>query len=219
MGHTTAVYTPDPQLLTPGRLVRSMIRDLSASRELAWRICARNIAAQYRQTALGYVWAVVPPLMTSLVFIMLNSAKLLMTGEISIPYPVYVVLGTVSFGLFFDALNAPLSAVGGAPGMLSKINFPHEALVLAAVEQLLFNFAVKATLVAVVLVAFRVPVQPTAPLAAIPLAGLLVMGVALGVLLVPIGVLFQDVIQSLSFAGTGLVFLIPAAYLPHRECL
>src|SRR5262249_36765310 len=39
----SAIYTPDPQLRTPGRLVREMIRDLSASRELAWRLCARNI--------------------------------------------------------------------------------------------------------------------------------------------------------------------------------
>jgi lipopolysaccharide transport system permease protein len=196
-----------------------MIRDLAASRELAWRICARNIASQYRQTALGYVWAVIPPLMTSLVFVLLNSAKLLTTGETSIPYPVYVVLGTVSFGLFLDALTAPLSAVGAARGMLSKINFPHEALMLAAVGQILFNFAVRVTLVAAVMVAFRVPVQPAAVLAVVPLAGLLIGGVALGVLLVPVGALFQDVVQSLAVVGTGLMFLTPAAYPPPREGL
>src|SRR5438094_9814928 len=97
---TTAVYTPDPQLRTPARLVREMIRDLSASRELAWRLCARNISTQYRQTALGYVWAVAPPLMTSFLFILLNSANLLRAGETGVPYPVYVILGTVSFSLF-----------------------------------------------------------------------------------------------------------------------
>src|SRR5438128_12226161 len=128
---TTAVYTPDPQLRKPGRLARAMIRDLAASRELAWRICARNIASQYRQTALGYVWAVIPPLMTSLVFILLNSANLLRMGETGIAYPVYVVLGTVSFGLFLYALAAPLSPFCGAMGLLSNISFPAELLVLA----------------------------------------------------------------------------------------
>jgi lipopolysaccharide transport system permease protein len=191
-----------------------MIRDLSASRELAWRICARNITAQYRQTALGYVWAVIPPLMTSLVFILLNSSNLLRTGDTGIPYPVYVLMGTVSFSLFLDGLNAPLAAVGGWRGMLAKINFPREALLLAAVGQVLFSFAVKLALVAAVLLAFRVPVQPTAALAAIPLAGLLMMGVALGVLLIPIGALFQDVLHGLAMVGTGLVFLTPAAYPP-----
>src|SRR5829696_334316 len=128
MRMTKAVYTPDPQLRTPGRLVREMIRDLAASRELAWRLCVRNISAQYRQSALGYFWEVGPPLMTSVLFILLNSANLLRPGETNVPYPVYVILGTVAFGLFQDALNMPLNAVSGARGILPKINFPHEAL-------------------------------------------------------------------------------------------
>ena len=213
---TRAVYTPDPQLRTPGRLVREMIRDLSASRELAWRLCARNITTQYRQTALGYFWAIGPPLMTSVLFILLNSANLLRAGETGVPYPVFVIVGTVAFGLFLDALNMPLNVIGAARGMLPKINFPHEALVLAGVAQILVNFAVKATLVVAVLVTFRVPVQPTAVLAVIPLTGLLLMGIAVGVLLVPIGALFQDVVHALGVVASGLVFLTPAAYTPPR---
>jgi len=186
----SAVYTPDPQLRTPGRLVREMVRDLSASRELAWRLCARNITTQYRQTVLGYFWAIGPPLMTSLLFILLNSANLLRPGDSGIPYPVYVIVGTVAFGLFVDALNMPLNVIGAARGMLPKINFPHEALLMAGVAQILVNFAVKATLVVAVLITFRVPVQPAAVLAVIPLLGLMVMGIAAGVFLVPIGALF-----------------------------
>jgi lipopolysaccharide transport system permease protein len=213
---TRAVYTPDPQLRTPGRLVREMIRDLSASRELAWRLCARNITTQYRQTALGYFWAIGPPLMTSVLFILLNSANLLRVGDTGVPYPVFVIVGTVAFGLFLDALNMPLNVIGAARGMLPKINFPHEALVLAGVAQILVNFAVKATLVVAVLVTFRVPVQPTAVLAVIPLTGLLLIGTAVGVLLVPIGALYQDVVHALGVVASGLVFLTPAAYTPPR---
>jgi lipopolysaccharide transport system permease protein len=211
-----AVYTPDPQLRTPGRLVREMIRDLFASRELAWRLCARNITTQYRQTALGYVWAIGPPLMTSVLFILLNSANLLRAGETGVPYPVYVIVGTVAFGLFLDALNMPLNVIAAARGMLPKINFPHEALLLAGVAQILVNFAVKATLVVAILVVFRVPVQPRAVLAVIPLTGLLVIGIAVGVLLVPIGALFQDVVHALGVVASALVFLTPAAYTPPR---
>jgi lipopolysaccharide transport system permease protein len=213
---TTAVYSPDPQLRTPGRLLREMFRDLAASRELAWRLCVRNLSAQYRQSALGYFWAVGPPMMTSGVFMLLNSANLLRTGETGIPYPVYVILGTVAFGLFLDALNMPLNVIGGARGLLPKINFPHEALLLAGIAQLLFNFAVKATLAVGVLVMFRVPVQLTAVLVVIPLAGLLFTGIALGVLLVPIGALFQDVVYVLGIVASSLVYLTPAAYMPPR---
>jgi lipopolysaccharide transport system permease protein len=213
---TAAVYTPDPQLRTPGRLVREMIRDLAGSRELAWRLFVRNIAAQYRQSALGYFWAVAPPLMTSVLFILLTSANLLRPGEINVPYPVYVILGTVAFGLFQEALNMPLNVVAGARGILPKINFPHEALLLAGLAQILFNFAVKATLVAGVLLLFRLPVPLTAVLVVIPLVGLLLIGIAVGALLVPVGALFQDVGQVLGVAGSSLMFLTPAAYTPPR---
>ena len=216
---TTATYTPDPQLRTPGRLVREMIRDLAASRELAWRLCVRNIAAQYRQSALGYFWAVASPLMTSALFILLNSASLLRPGDINVPYPVYVILGTVAFGLFQDALNMPLNAIAGARGILPKINFPREALLLAGLGQVLFNFAVKATLVVGILLLYRVPVSLTAVLVVIPLVGLLLTGLAIGVLLVPFGALFQDVGHALAVVGSSLVFLTPAAYSPPREGL
>jgi lipopolysaccharide transport system permease protein len=184
---------------------------------LAWRLCARNITTQYRQTALGYFWAIGPPLMTSVLFILLNSSNLLRAGETSVPYPVFVIVGTVAFSLFLDALNMPLNVIVAARGMLPKINFPHEALLLAGVAQILVNFAVKATLVVAVLVMFRIPVRPTAVLAAsIPLTGLLVMGIAVGVLLVPIGALFQDVVHALGVVASGLVFLTPAAYTTTR---
>ncbi len=216
---TTAVYTPDPQLRTPGRLVREMTRDLLASRELAWRLFARNIATQYRQSAFGYIWAVAPPLLTSSLFILLNSANLLRAGDTGVPYPVFVILGTVSFALFLDALNMPLNAIAAARGTLAKINFPHEALLLAGIAQILLNFAVKATLVIGVLVMFRVPVPLTAGLVLIPLMGLLLAGLALGILLVPIGALFQDVGHALGVLATGLVFVTPAAYMPPRTGL
>jgi lipopolysaccharide transport system permease protein len=216
---TTAVYTPDPQLRTPGRLFREMIRDVLASRELAWRLFARNIATQYRQSALGYVWAVAPPLITSSLFILLNSAKLLQPGDIGIPYPVFVILGTVSFALFLDALNMPLNAVAGARWTLPRIKFPHESLLLAGMAQILFNFVVKATLIIGVLVMFRVPVQLTAGLVILPLMALLLGGLALGLFLVPIGTLFQDVVHALGVVASGLVFLTPAAYAPPRTGL
>jgi lipopolysaccharide transport system permease protein len=49
------VYSPDSELLSFGKLLRSMWSDLLASRELAWRLLVRNISAQYRQSLLGAV--------------------------------------------------------------------------------------------------------------------------------------------------------------------
>ena len=55
------VYSPDSELLSFGKLLRSMWSDMLASRELAWRLLVRNISAQYRQSLLGYAWTFVAP--------------------------------------------------------------------------------------------------------------------------------------------------------------
>ena len=42
------IYTPESALRNPALMLREMIRDLSASRELAWQLALRDIRAQYR---------------------------------------------------------------------------------------------------------------------------------------------------------------------------
>ena len=211
------VYTPESQLRRPGLLLRSMWRDLKASRELAWRLLVRDISAQYRQTVLGYFWAVFPPLVTSLVFILLNSSHVLKIGETGIPYPAYVIMGTVFFALFMDALNAPLKQVKASRSMLVKIHFPREALLLAGIGQVLFSFGIKMVLLVATLVIFQIPFQPTTLIAVIPLAGLLLMGIMLGLFLVPFGMLYYDISYALLVAGNGLMFLTPVVYPPPTE--
>ena len=206
------VYTPESQLRKPNKLLRSMARDLIASRELAWRLFVRDVSARYRQTALGYFWAVFPPLVTSLVFVLLNSSKMLRVEETGIPYPAYVIMGTVFFGLFVDALNAPLRMVSSSRGMLVKINFPREGLLLAALARVLLDFGIKLVLLAATLVIFQVAVHPTVLFASVPLIGLLLLGTMLGVLLVPLGMLFRDITYGLTVVTTGLMFLTPVAY-------
>jgi lipopolysaccharide transport system permease protein len=90
-----------------------MWQDLKSSRELAWRLFVRDITAQYRQSIFGIFWAFVPPLITSLVFILLQSNNILNIGETDIPYPVYVLVGTILWQLFSESLNAPLKNSSG----------------------------------------------------------------------------------------------------------
>ena len=70
------VYTSDSPLRRPGQLLRAMLKDISESRELALRLFLRNIRSKYRQTVFGYVWAFLPPVVTTLVFVFLNSQKI-----------------------------------------------------------------------------------------------------------------------------------------------
>lgn len=207
-------YSPESRLRQPLRLLREMGRDLRASRELAWRFIVRDISAQYRQTALGYFWAIFPPLVASIIFILLNSSKVINVTGTGLPYPVYVLTGTVFWQLFVDTLNAPLKIVSESKAVILKINFPKESLIISGAGQAFFSFGIKIILLAVVFVVYNIPLKWTALLVPLPIIGLVLIGTMIGILLIPVGLLFKDIQPAIVVATSGLIFLTPVAYPP-----
>ena len=207
-------YTPDSEVRHPLRLLRSMGTDLLAGRELAWRLFVRDTAAQYRQSALGYFWVILPPLMTSVIFILLNSANVIVSNDLGMSYPVYVLTGTVFFGLFSDGMAAPLRTITASKALLIKVRFPREALLLTSWAQTVLSFLIRVALLAVCLVFLKAHIAPTAPLAIIPTFGLMLFGIMVGVLIVPLGALFQDVTYGLVLLTNALMLVTPVAFAP-----
>ena len=193
-----------------------MFRDLRASRELAWRLFVRDLSAHYRQSFLGYVWAFVPPLATTITFVFLRSQGLFTTGETSIPYPAYVVIGMLFWQVFVDAIQSPLKAVTAAKPILSKVQFPPEAILMSAVGEVVFSFLIRLVLLAAVMIYYSLMPPATALLVPVAAGALLVLGFTLGILITPLGILYTDVTQALTVVTTFWLFLTPVIY-PARE--
>lgn len=213
------VYSPESPLKHPVKMLKSMWRDLKISRELAWRLTVRDISAQYRQSVLGILWAFLPPIALTAVFIFLNKGNVLRTDVSAVPYPAFVLVGMVFWQLFAEALMAPLKVVNSAKAILVKVNFPREALMLSAIQQTLINFAIKILLVAAVFVWYQLSVPWTLLLTPFAVFSLLIFGFVLGVFLVPFGVLYNDVSQGMSLITTFWLFITPVAYTPKEGML
>lgn len=211
------VYSPEPLLKHPGQLFGLMIRDLLASRELAWRLIVRNFSAQYRQTMFGYLWAFLPPLALTAAFVFLSRQKIFEVEPTPVPYAVYVLIGTTLWQTFVDALNAPLRLVESSKAMLVKINFPREALLLAGLGEVVINLGIRAVLVAVVM-AWQ-GIVPPATICLVPLGILVLIGLGtmFGVLLTPVGLLYQDISRSLVMITGFWMLLTPVVYPPKTE--
>ena len=210
------VYTPESQMRSPGRFLRSMWRDLKASRELAWRLFVRDTSARYRQSILGVFWAFFPPIIAGLVFIILQSKKVVNFGETDIPYPVFVLVGTTLWQLFAESLNAPLSAVIQAKPMLAKINFPQEALIVSAFYQMLFSLFIRSFIILGVFLVFRVQVTFGLLLAPLAIVMLILLGMSLGLLVTPLGALYTDIQSGLTMAIQFLFIVTPVVYPPPQ---
>ncbi|MFT3722170.1 MAG: ABC transporter permease [Hyphomonadaceae bacterium] len=193
-------------------MLREMLRDLSQARELAWRLFIRDLKAQFRNSILGYFWVFIPPLMAALPFVYLNAQGVVSMGSTPIPYGAYAMTGTIIWQVFVDALNSPLKSVTSARSMLTRINFPREAILIAALLQTGFGFGIRLLLLVAVFLWFRVVPAPTAPLFIIGILGLILTGFMLGLLITPLGLLYGDVSQAIPVATTMLMFLTPVLY-------
>jgi lipopolysaccharide transport system permease protein len=208
------VYTSESKLRTPLLLLSSMWNDLKASKELSWRLFIRDISAQYRQSLFGIVWAFAPPLITSLIFIVLQSRQIINFGHTDIPYPVYVLISTLLWQLFTDSLNSPMKSMTAAKPMLVRVNFPREALLVSSFYMVLFNLLIKVALIALVFVIFQMEVTWGVLYAIFPIFMLIMLGLCIGILIIPIGMLYTDISTSLPIITQLLFFLTPVVYPP-----
>lgn len=206
------IYTPESTLRHPARLLGEMWRDLLASRELAWRLMVRDISAQYRQSFLGLLWAFLPPIVLAAGLTLAGNAKVINIAATDLPYQAYVMLSMMLWQTFVESLNGPVQAVVNAKQMLARVNFPREAIILAKLGEVFFNFAIKLVLIVAVFLWYDMPISWAALLAPLALLQLIMFGTFVGLLLAPLGVLYQDVTQGLTaFIGLWL-FLTPVVY-------
>lgn len=193
-------------------MAQEMFRDLISSRELAWRLAVRDIRAQYRQAYLGILWAFILPVANTLAWIFLNSTGIIAVADTTLPYPVYVFTGTMLWAIFMDALNAPLQQVGAAKGMLAKLNFPREALIVSGIYQTLFNAAIKILLLFAALLILGIYPVWTLVLFPLGVISLVLVGTTVGLLITPVGMLYSDIGRALPLLMQFLMFVTPVVF-------
>lgn len=211
-GLTVRIITPHNGVEAFVNAFESLRNDFRHSRTLAWRMLLRDIRASYRQSLLGYVWLFLPPMATVLVWVLLNKSSLVNIDSGNVPYPLFVITGTVLWTAFNSSVMAMQEIVGGARGMLSKINFPHEALIMAASGKALLNSMVPALLVIPAMLIYDIEPGIQALLFPMGFLTLVLLGCAVGLLFVPIGALYGDVGRAIQLALRFGFFVTPVIY-------
>jgi lipopolysaccharide transport system permease protein len=206
------IYTPESALTSPAKMLGAMFRDLLSARGLAWRLALRDIKAQYRQAFLGILWAFIVPLANTVVWVFLSSSGIIRVSDTALPYPVFVFTGTMLWAIFMDALNAPLQQSNAAKSMLSKLNFPREALILSGIYQTLFNACIKVALLLAALLVMAINPGWNILLFPVALLSLVLVGTALGLMITPVGLLYTDVGRAMPLLMQFLMYLTPVVF-------
>lgn len=211
MALETRIYQKE-RTIKFGALLKASLGDMYQSRFLAKQLAERDIKAMYRQSYLGIVWAFIMPLTTAAVWVFLNSSGTIRLSDTGIPYPVYAFSGTLIWSIIVSSINSPMQSTQAAKGILTKINFPKEALLLSGVYKLLFDSSIKIVLLVLFVFFYGVGFQWSLLLFPIAMLGAIVFGTTLGLFLTPMGLLYKDIGKIITFGMQFLMYVTPVVY-------
>jgi lipopolysaccharide transport system permease protein len=214
MDEINIVYSPRGVCRNGEAGWRIMLEDLVSSRRLIWLLVMRDISARYRQSVLGYLWAIVPQIVTVGAFAILNAWRVVPMGKTTVPYLLYAAWGTSVWQLFAGCLSACTSSLAASGALVTKMNFPRECLVVAALGQPIFDFLVR--LVPLIFVFGWYGFTPSPGVAFLPLAlcPVVFLALGLGFVLSIANLAVKDTANALGTALTIGMFLTPVLYPP-----
>lgn len=177
-------------------------KDLYILRQLV----TKDFKLKYRRSVLGVVWSVLNPLLMMIIMSIVFSY--LFSNNIE-HYPLYLILGNITFTLMSDSTSAALTSIIDASPLLKKVKVDRFVFPVQKALFALVNFAFSLVAVAIVMAFFRVP--PTWNLLWLPVVLLLLMlfCIGIGMLIGALAVFFRDVIHLWSVVLTAWTYLTP----------
>src|SRR5580658_759196 len=107
-----------------GRAEKNYWRDLWRYRELFYFLAWRDILVRYKQTVVGIGWAVIRPLLTTVIFTVLFSKIAKLPAPSDTPYMLLVMAGMLPWQFFATSLGESSNSLVGNANLISKIYFP-----------------------------------------------------------------------------------------------
>jgi lipopolysaccharide transport system permease protein len=184
---------------------------------LGRELFVRDFKLRHRRAALGCLWAILPLALTGVVVTQVG-ARLGVAERPAgaAPFLLEVFLGIVVLQTFVDALDAPQQVARRSRGLLLRVPFPREALLVAGAGFVGFNLLVRSMFLALLCAQQGVAPAASAPLALACLALVALCGLALGAALAPVSLLLWDVRFGLPYLTTLLYLATPIFYPPAQ---
>ena len=189
-----------------------MSKNIINSRELIWQLFKRDFFASYKKSFIGITWIFIAPIMGIISWVFLQKTGMLNPGDVGIPYPAYVLVGTSMWGLFMGFFNSANATLTAGKELVMQVNYPHEALLFKQTAQHLANFLIAFTMNIAVLLAFKV--IPGWQIIFFPLVmlPLFFLGAAIGLVSSMISIVAVDISRIINMGMGLLMYITPVIY-------
>lgn len=192
----------------PGAFKR--LKDVWEHRELLGNLVRKELKVKYKNSALGFLWSLLNPMLYLVVFYLVFTVFL----KASIPtFPIFLLCGLLPYNLFSAGLGGGTTSITGNGGLVTKVWFPREILPLAAIGAALVHFTLQLTVLAGALIVFWYqPSWSYLPLLIPAVIVLLVLVAAVSVALAAINVYARDTQHLLELVMLAWFWMTPIVY-------
>lgn len=179
-------------------------------RELLYQMTRRDLLLRYKQTVMGFGWAIFMPLVNTAVFsvIFTRVAPL----ETHIPYPLFAYCGLLAWNFSASSFRFAVTSLTSNASLVTKVYFPREIFPISAVTVSLVDFAVGSTVLIGLMVYYHV--SPTLAIVALPwvLVVHVVFTLAISLLLAMANLFYRDVKYIFELVLTVWMFMSAVLY-------
>ena len=196
-------------IIEAGKAEQHYWLDLWRYRELFYFLSWRDLLVRYKQTAIGVLWAVLRPVLTTAVFVFGRLAKMPSEG---VPYPVLVFAGMLPWQFFSSALSEASNSLVLNANMISKIYFPRLIIPASAIIVALGDFLISLGILACLMIFYRI-VPTWHLLLLVPLTGIAFLAAfGAGLWLAALNVEYRDFRYVLPFIVQLGMYLSPVGF-------
>jgi lipopolysaccharide transport system permease protein len=187
-------------------------KELWRYRELFYFFTWRDVKVKYKQTMLGFLWAILQPLLMMVIFTLFFGRALKVPSQ-DLPYPIFVFSGLLVWNTFSSGLTGAANSMTNNAAIIKKIYFPRLIIPVSSILVALFDFVMAFLLFIGIVLFYRQPVYWSA-LWSWPLA--IIIGIVAtlgpGCWLAALNVKYRDFRYVIPFLVQVLFFLSSVLY-------
>lgn len=188
------------------------INNLIHYRELVWQLFKRDFFAVYKKSLIGSAWILLTPVAGILSWIFLHKTNIIRPGDVGVPYPAYVLVGTMMWGLFMGVFSAVMNVMSLYRFMLMKAHFPHEIIIGVQLLIKLSHFCVSFVITILLLIVFGIIPSYRIFLFPLIILPLLFFAIALGLFVSIMSIVSYDFKRVVTGVFGLVMFITPVIY-------
>ena len=186
-------------------------KELVEYRDLFYFLIKRDVLAIYKQTIMGFTWAIIRPVFSMIVFSVIFGGLAKIPSD-DIPYPIFSYAALIPWTYFSAAMNASTQSLISGKGIFTKVYFPRLIIPLTPVFSKLVDFTI-AFIILFGLMAWY-GISPTVNIVFLPILILMMILTASGVgmWLSAMAIQYRDIPQGVGFLSQLLMYAAPVVW-------